>query len=268
MLRGRGFDDNDGAPGLETVIVNEQLAAQFFPGEDPIGRRLRFAVRQPRPGQPVDTWRTVIGVSAHIHHGSPQDGYVNAVAYIPYRQEAPATASLLIRSRLPAATLIESVRRVVVAIDRDQPLFTIQTVREMMAQDRWRYRVYGSLFAVLAAIAIALSSVGVYAVISYSVAQRTQEIGVRMAVGAQRRPVSWLVLKRGVLQLLVGLPLGLAGAFALGVVIESMLVEMTPGDPLTLIVVALILTVVSLVACVIPARRAARVDPMMALRAE
>jgi ABC-type antimicrobial peptide transport system permease subunit len=100
------------------------------------------------------------------------------------------------------------------------------------------------------------------------VAQRTQEIGVRMAVGAQRRQVSWLVLKRGVLQLLVGLPLGLAGAFALGVVIESMLVEMTPGDPLTLIVVALILTVVSLVACVIPARRAARVDPMMALRAE
>jgi putative ABC transport system permease protein len=268
VLRGRGFDERDGVPGAEAVIVNERLAAQFFPGEDPIGRRVRFTVRQPRAGQPAESWRTIVGVSAPIHHGSPQDGYLNAVVYMPYRQEVPATASLLIRSRLPAATLMEAVRREVRAVDRDQPVFTIQTVQEMMAEDRWIYRVYGTLFAVLAAIAIGLSFVGVYAVAAYSVAQRTQEIGVRMAIGAQRRHVSWLVLKRGIAQLLIGIPLGLAGAMALGVVIERMLVDLTPGDPLTLMLVSILLSGVALGACVVPARRAARVDPMIALRAE
>jgi putative ABC transport system permease protein len=268
VIRGRNFNDSDGAPGAETVIINERLAGQFFPGADPIGRRLRFTQRQPRPGQPVDAWRTVIGISAPIHHGSPQDGYVNAVAYLPYRQETPRSSSLLMRSSLPPATLMEAIRREVRAVDRDQPVFSMQTVQDQMAGDRWLYRVYGGVFAVLAIIAIALSFVGVYAVISYSVAQRTQEIGVRMAVGARRGQVSWLVLKRGVVQLAVGLPLGLAGAFALGVVIERMLVDMTPADPVTFAAITVVLSAVSLGACLIPARRASRVDPMIALRAE
>ena len=138
----------------------------------------------------------------------------------------------------------------------------------MMAAGRWPYRIFGSLFAVLAAIALVLSCVALYAVMAYSVTQRTQEIGVRMALGAQRQQVSWLILKRGLVQLAIGLPLGLAGALALGVVLEGILVDMPPGDPITFAVITILLTVVSLAACVVPVRRATLIDPVFALRAE
>jgi ABC-type antimicrobial peptide transport system permease subunit len=137
-----------------------------------------------------------------------------------------------------------------------------------MAAERWPYRVFGGLFAVLALIALTLSSVGLYAVMSYSVTQRTQEIGVRVAVGAQRGQVAWLVLRRGLRQLLIGLAIGLLSAWALSIVMADLLVEVRPGDPGTLIAIAILISVVSIAACLIPARRAARVDPVIALRAE
>lgn len=268
LVRGRIFREADGTPGFETVIINERLAAQFFPGEDPIGRRLRFREREPAPDRPPDVWRTIVGISAPIRHGSPQDAYLNAVVYIPYRQEAPRVASVVVRSALPPASVMEAVRREVQAIDADQPVFTIQTVEQLLAADRWPHRVFGSLFAVLAVIALALSSVALYAIMSYSVAQRTQEIGVRMAVGAGRRHVWWLVLERGLVQLAIGVPIGLAGALALGVVLQQLLVDMTPGDPLTFAAVIAVMALVSLAACLLPARRATRVDPVVALRAD
>jgi ABC-type antimicrobial peptide transport system permease subunit len=163
---------------------------------------------------------------------------------------------------------MEAVRREVRAIDQDQPVFTIQTVEEMLAAGRWPYRIFGSLFVVLGVIALVLSCVALYAVMAYSVTQRTQEIGVRMALGAQRQQVSWLILKRGFVQLAIGLPLGLTGALALGVVLQGILVDMIPGDPLTLAAVTMLLTIVSVAACLIPALRATRIDPVVALRAE
>jgi putative ABC transport system permease protein len=268
LVRGRNFTEADGAPGSETAIINDELAAQFFAGEDPIGRRVRFTQRQPRPGDTPEAWRTIVGISSPILHGSPQDSYFNSVIYVPYRQDSPSAASLVIRTALPPASLMDAVRREVQALDADQPVFTTQTLRQTLAADRWAYRTFGSLFVILAVIAVVLSTVGLYAVMSYFVTQRTQEIGVRIAVGAERSDVSWLVLRRGLIQLAIGLPFGLAGALALGVILESMLVGMTPGDPLTFTVITLTSILVAVAACLLPARNAMRVDPMVALRAE
>ena len=177
-------------------------------------------------------------------------------------------ASLLVRSALPPASVIEAVRREVQAIDRDQPVVTIQTLDQMLAQDRWPYRVFGGLFAIFALIGLGLSAMGLYAVMAYSVRQRTQEIGVRMTLGADRREVSWLVLKRGLGQLAIGLTVGLAGALALSRVMRRLLVEITPSDPVTFLSITTLLTCVSIAACLLPARRATRVDPVVALSAE
>ena len=268
LLRGRGFTDRDGSPGVETVIINERLAAQFFPDENPIGRRIRFTQREPAPGQPAPVWRTIVGISPSIRTGAPEDAYLNAVVYVPYRQEPAATTSLILSSLLPPGTVMDAVRREVQAIDRDQPVFAIQTVEQVMAEGRWPLRVFGSMFAVMAAIALALSSIGLYAVLAYSVTQRTQEIGVRMALGAQARQVSWLVLKRGLGQLAIGLTLGLAGALALSRVVRRMLVGISPADPVTFAAITILLTIVAVAACLLPARRATQVDPLVALRAE
>ena len=214
VVRGRQFQSRDGVPGTETVIINERLAAQYFSGQEPLGRRIRFTTRD-RSSGPSDPWRTIVGVVPTIKHGSPQDGYENAVVYIPYRQETPGTASLLIRSPLAPQSLMDTVRREVQAIDPDQPVWSIQTLSQVLAETRWWWRTWGTMFSVFALIGLLLSAVGLYAVIAYSVAQRTQEIGVRMALGAQRATVCWMVLKRAVAQLAIGLTLGLSGAFVL-----------------------------------------------------
>jgi putative ABC transport system permease protein len=265
--RGRLFTQSDGAQGLETVVINRMLAEQFFPGEDPIGRRIRFTQRDATPDRPPDVWRTIVGITPTVLTGSPQDGYVNAVVYIPYRQEAPEAANLLIRSALPAESVIDAVRRQVQAIDRDQPVDTIQTVRQQLAEDRWVYRLFGGFFTAFAIIALLLAAVDLYAVMAYSVSRRTQEIGVRMAVGAMGRQVWWLVLKQGLKQVVVGLTLGLVGSVPLTGILESML-RTRGNDPMMFAAVTTLLLLVALGACVIPAYRATRVDPLTALRAD
>ena len=271
LSRGRAFTQRDGLPGYETVIINERFAAQFFPGENPLGRRIRFRGRS-RPGQdqPVDVeaWRTIIGISPSIRHNEARDIELNAAMYVPYRQEPPVAASLLLRSQLPAASVMEAVRKVVQSVDADQPVFTIQTLDEMLADSRWPFRVFGTIFAIVAFVALSLSAVGLYAVMAYSVTQRTQEIGLRMALGAESRQVSWLILKRGLVQLAIGLTLGLAGALALSRVMQRLLVGVTPTDPVTFAAITLLLTIVAIGACLLPARRATRVDPLIALRTD
>ena len=268
LLRGRGFGDADGAAGSETVIINERMALQYFPGEDPLGRRIRFVPRQPTPDQPAPPWRTIVGISPSLRHSETRQVDLNAVVYIPQRQEPPAGAALLVRSRLPSGALVDPLRRAVQSIDADQPVFLIQTLDRMLDQDRWPFRVFGVMFAVFAIIALVLSSVGLYAVMAYSVTQRTSEIGLRMALGAQARQVEWMILRLGLIQLAVGLSLGLAGAMLVGSVMDSMLVGITPGDPMTFATITTLLTIVSLAACLVPARRATQVDPLTALRAE
>ena len=268
LVRGRNFQDSDGAPGFETVIVNERLAAQFFPGEDPIGRRLRFTQRQRASGTRPDVWRTIVGISGRILHGSSLDLYENAVVYVPYRQQSPAEASLLVRSALPPASVMDAVRREVQALDRDQPVYTIQTLAQLLEADRWWYRIWGAVMAALAGVALLLSIVGLYAVMAYAVTQRTQEIGLRMAVGAEPRQVSWLILKRGLTQLIVALTLGLTAALALNRVLHLGLADLRSSDPATFAAIAALLTAVAIAACLVPVRRAIRIDPVAALRAD
>jgi putative ABC transport system permease protein len=276
LQRGRSFHETDGTPGNETVIINQKLAAQFFASEDPIGRRIRFAPntpvagqpQQPQPSQNALVWRTIVGISPTIRHSSPQDAEPPPVMYVPHRQNPPSGGSILVRSRLDVGAVMNAVRTEVGVVDPDQPILAAQTMDQMLEQQMWPYRVFGSLFAIFAVIALVMSAVGLYAVMAYSVTQRTTEIGVRMALGAEGRQVSWLILKRGLWQMGLGLTLGLAGAFGLSRVLRTLLVQVTPTDPVTFAAITTILTTVAIAACVIPARRATRVDPLIALRAE
>jgi putative ABC transport system permease protein len=263
VLRGRAFTEADGAPGNETIVVNERFVSEFFPGDDPIGKRIRFP-EQEKTG----VWRTIVGVAAPIRYGQPQDSEPRSVAYLPLRQQASSGVALVIRSRTEPGAIMASVRREVQSIDPDQPVFRVQTVDESMARQRWPIRVFGTIFAILALIALVMSSVGLYAVMAYSVTQRTQEIGVRMALGAEGRQVRWLILRRGLIQLALGLALGLTGGWFAGAAIQPLLVQVAPNDPMTLAGIAALLSAVSIAACLIPARRATRLDPLTALRVD
>jgi predicted permease len=268
LVRGRQLEEQDGAPGRESVVINQMMADQFFAGQDPTGRRLRFAPEADSRAQPTESWRTVVGVAKNISQGSAQDGFRNAVVYAPLRQESPRTASILVRSGLAPNAVMAEVRRAVRAIDGDQPVFAIQSVAGVFAEERSVYEIFATLFGVLAVIAVTLSSVGIYGVMAYAVTQRTQEIGVRIAIGAQRWQVAWLFLKRGLVQLALGLVVGVPAALALATLVRFQLVEIEPNDPLTMITIIALLAGVTLISCLIPVRKAARVDPVIALRTD
>ncbi|HEV3484097.1 MAG TPA: ABC transporter permease, partial [Vicinamibacterales bacterium] len=270
VLRGRGFSDADGAEGAEVAIVNERFVAQHFPAEDPVGRRIRLRspARGPFPAGPVGKWLTIVGVTPTVRQGDPQAVDPPAVAYLPYRQDAPAITNILARSSTEPGTLAGLVRQEVQALDPNQPVYNVRTMEQVLAQMRWPFRVFGALFTIFALIALVLSAVGIYAVTAYSVTQRTQEIGVRMALGAQTGQVSWMILRQGLVQLAIGLVLGIAGGLGVGRILQVIIVQVSPRDPLTFITIVAVLVLVTIAACVIPARRAARLDPLTALRIE
>jgi putative ABC transport system permease protein len=272
IIRGRGFTEADGAPGSETVIINERMVAEHFKGEDPMGKRIRFMQPEPRPGQPAQppaVWRTIVGIVPTVRHNPPQDAESLSVAYVPLRQEVPGFASVIVRSSVSPETIMNAVRQEVHGIDPDQPVFNLRTMDQMMQQQMWPYKVFGTLFLIFALIGLVLSAVGLYAVLAYAVTQRTQEIGVRMALGAHGNQVMWLVLKRGLIQLGLGLAFGLSGGYFAGRALPSrILVQTTTTDPWTFAAITIILSIVAMTACLVPARRAMRVDPLVALRAE
>jgi putative ABC transport system permease protein len=271
LLRGRGFTATDGNPGSENVIINDKLAAEFFKGEDPIGRRIRFAQGQARAGTPpppVPVWRTIVGISPTIRHTQAQDTATQAAVYMPLRQDATGFVNLMVSSQLPPGSVMNAVRAQVQDIDPDQPVFRIQTYDDMLKQQMWPYRVFGSLFTIFAVIALVMSAVGLYSVMAYSVNQRKAELGVRMALGANAASVIWLVFRRGLWQTGLGLGIGLAAAFGVSQVLRTLLVDISPTDPVTFGAITALLTVVAVSACLIPARRATRVDPLVALRAD
>jgi predicted permease len=266
--RGRGLAENDGNAGSENVIVSDVLAARYFAGEDPIGRRIRFIPRNDDPAGPPEPWRTIVGVAAPFLQGNSDDAFRSAVVYLPLRQNTPGTVSIVARSGLPPADVMHAVRDVVQSIDADQPVFIVETIADVIAFERLIYRIFATLFVVLASIGLLLSAVGVYGVMAYTVTQRTQEVGIRMAIGAHRRDVSWLFLRRGLTQIALGLLIGLPAALGLAQIARFRLVEISPSDPITMLGITLVLVTVGIVACVLPVRKATQVNPMTALRAD
>jgi putative ABC transport system permease protein len=268
LLRGRPFDSTDGTAGHENAIVNQRFVAMHFAGEDPLGRRITLidATQSVQTSPPVNA--TIVGVAPTIRQRHFAENDADPVVYLPYRADPQRGVVLLVRTAGNAAGVTPLVREEMRAIEPDLPLFGIQTLDEALAQRRWPFRVFGAMFAIFAGIALVLSAVGLYAVTAYSVTQRTTEIGVRMALGAQPGQVLWLVLRRALVQLAIGVPIGVAGTFAVGKVLESVLVQTSTRDPVTIGSIAVVMIAVSVAACLWPARRATRLDPVSALRYE
>jgi len=265
LRAGRDFSamDREGHP--LAAIVNEEFVRQLLPGQDPIGTRIDWA----RSNEPHE-WMTIIGVAADVKH-SGLNQPVDPAVYAPFSQNDEAWRkfmTLVIRTRVPVAGLVEDVKKQVWSLDSQIPISEIQSMDDLVAvsvaQQRFNMLLLGS-FAVLA---VALAGVGIYGMVAYRVNQRTHEIGVYMALGAQHRDVLRLVMKDGVKLGLLGIVLGLAGSIALTRLMVSVLFEVKPTDPATLIGVALLLAAVAMLACYIPARRALNIHPMTALRRE
>jgi predicted permease len=262
ILAGRDFTEADGLPSSLTVLVNRQFAQGILHDENPLGRRIRLYKKD--VAQP---WLTIVGVVPNIPYNQSR-AKRDPTIYIPYRLEITSSMSVAARTSVPPSTLKQAFRREVQAIDDGLPVLNLHTMDEQMEQRNWPYRVFGSLFAIFAAIALMLASVGLYAVIAHSVSQRTQEIGVRMALGATSANVLRLVFSVGMTQMAIGLAIGLAAALGVTKVLKSLLVDVSPTDPLTFGLTALVLTLAAAGGCLIPARRAMRVDPIEALRHE
>ena len=265
VRRGRPFGTRDGTPGAETAIVNERFVSQFFPNEDPLGRRIRLLVDDPTATAP---WLTIVGIVQTVRQGNLMEADPDPVVFTPLRQEPARGFAIVVRAAGDPGALANPLREAVRGLDPDQPLFNVTTMNDALAQARWPWRVFGSMFAIFALIALVLSSVGIYAVTAYSVAQRTQEIGVRMALGAPEGAVSWLILRRGLFQLSCGAAIGLAASFFTARLLKSIIVQTSPADPVTFITIMALIATITTTACLVPARRAMRLDPVRALRAD
>ena len=260
LKRGRGFTsrDRDGAPGV--VVVNERFARTYFPDEDPLGKRIKG-------GFGAKDWQTIVGVVGDVHqHGLAKEA--PPVLYQSYLQAGHFHMSFVVRTRGDPLSLAKTVREVIAGVDPTQPVYDVMTLEQRLAGSlAWR-RFTTSLMSVFSALAVGLAALGIYGVIAGTVTQRTQEIGIRIALGAQRRSVLGLVLRQGLWLALVGMALGLMGGLALSRLIASQLYGVKSGDPLTFLCAVVALFTVALLACLVPALRATRVDPMVALRYE
>ena len=269
VVRGRAFTDQDGTPASPTAIVNQRFVAMHFPGEDPLGRRIHLVdAGPPGPNQALPVDASIVGIVPNVRQRDFDKPDPDPIVYLPYRADPQRFSTLIVRTAAEPGTITPLVREEMRLVEPDLPLFDIQTMDARLAQMRWPMRVFGSMFTIFAGIALLLSAVGLYAVTAYSVSQRTSEIGIRMALGAQPEQVLWLVLRRSLLQLAIGLPVGIAGAFGVGRLLQSLLVQTSARDPLTIAVIALVMVVVSVAACFWPARKATRLDPVTALRYE
>ena len=261
-LRGRILTAADHTSGLPAVVVSRTFASKAWPGEDPLGKRLRVFQND----TPHD-WMTVVGMTPDI---LPTTNRVepDPTIYIPFRLEPRLWAAVTARTRVPPTSLSQAFRREVAAIDQDLPVREVRTLEENLAMNYWPLRVFGAMFGIFAAIALLLATVGMYAVVAYGVNQRTHEIGVRVALGASAATILRMVFKTGMRQTAIGLVIGLAAAFGITRVLSTILVGVSPTDPLTFTGVGLVLIAAATLGCAIPARRAMRVDPAIALRHE
>lgn len=268
-IQGRTFTREDGAPGAEVAIVNQRFVDLHFADGNALGRRVRAVPGAPPGVTPPETpWLTVVGVVPNVRQRNVQEREPDPVVYAPMRQSPARVVSLMVRSTGEQAAVTTQLRETMRSVEPDVPLYDVMSMDERLAQERWPFRVFGTLFAVFAGIALILSAVGLYSVTAHSVVQRVREFGIRASLGAEPKAISWLALRRVLGHLAIGLPLGAAGAFGVGRLLASLLVQTSPSDPLTLGGVVLVMVAVAVLACLWPARRAARIDPVVALRTE
>ncbi len=262
LLRGRMFSDADTATATHVVVIDDALARAYWPNENPLGKRIALTSdRNPE-------WREVVGIVAQVKHMDPLAKETKGQAYIPYQQMPMAAMSLAVRATVEPTTLVGAIRSEVAQIDPEQPIANIKTMDQAMNEFVSGPRFNTLLLAAFAALAMVLAAVGIYGVIAYSVAQRTHEIGVRMALGARRQDVLRLVLTQAIRLAGFGLLIGIATSLVATRALNSLLYGIRSTDPLTFIVISLLLAAVAVIASYLPARRATKVDPMVALRYE
>jgi putative ABC transport system permease protein len=261
--QGRMFSESDGIAGAPAAIVNESFAAKAWPGEKPIGKRLRLV-----PGPAPQPLLTVVGLVPDIQQNFQRPLERAPMIYLPYAAEPQREMVLVARTTVPPSTLREPFRREVQSLDENLPVYEVKTLEDVIALSRGDAGVLVALFSIFAGVALLLASVGLYAVVAHSVSQRTREIGVRMAVGGTTSGIIRLVFWQGMRRIVIGLAIGLPLAGAVTFVLRAVLVGVAPGDPLSLAGAALVLILAGLFGCAIPARRAVRVDPVVALRCD
>jgi predicted permease len=264
LLRGRDFTVEDDTASIRVAVVNERFAEKFFPAEDPVGRRFRIGTSQTQ-----NPWTTIVGVAPNMRmedFGPAQD---SAGFYVPLKQFNIRFVSVAVRTAggNPMA-LTSNVRQVVRGLDPDLPIYNVYSMKEFIGQSSWFYGVFGSAFIAFGIAALFMASVGLYGVLSFSVSRRVQEMGIRMALGAGAGQVIKLVLRQGLMQMGVGLAIGLALAFGLSNVVGVLMFEVEPRDPMVFGTIVLVIAAVGMLASFVPARRATSVDPMAALRYE
>jgi putative ABC transport system permease protein len=266
LRQGRHFDSGDNAQSMPVAIVNETMARQYWPSENALGKR--FKIGGPDSDAPL---MMIVGIVADVRQMGI-DVPVKAEMYLPYQQdlESPwfAPRDLVIRASVDPMSLVAAVRAEIRSVDPDQPVSNIRTMDEVLGEESAPRELSMTLLAVFAGLALLLAAIGIYGVLSYFVAQSTPEIGIRLAMGAQAGDVVSLVLRRGMTLTLLGVGIGLIGSFLLTRLMSTLLYGVSASDPMTFGVIALLLTAVALLACYIPARRATRIDPMIALRSE
>jgi putative ABC transport system permease protein len=267
LRQGRYFESSDNAQSLPVAIINETMARQYWPGENALGRRFKVG----DPDEPGKQWKEIVGIVADIRQMGI-DEPVKAEMYLPYEQITDwpgyVPRDLAIRTNGDTSNLVGPVRQIIREVDPDQPVSNVATMAEVLGTETAQRRMGMIMLAGFAALALLLASLGIYGVLAYFVTQHTNEIGVRQALGATPRNILLLVLRKGMGLTLIGVGIGLVAAFALTRLMSSLLFGVTAADPLTFATVPLVLVGVALLACYIPARRATKVDPLVALRYE
>ena len=265
LLKGRYFSEQDKRGGVGAAIINQALAQRYFPNEDPIGKRISHIGANQNDGDP-EQWE-IVGVVGDVHHNSLTKAATPEI-YLPYQQNSWTWGNFLVRTTVEPTTLAQSFREQVRAGDKSVPLTDVRALTEAISETVAQPRFYTFLFGIFGAIGLVLTVTGVYGLISYTVAQRTQEIGIRMALGASRQSVVRMVVKQGIALAVIGVAIGIAVSFVLARVIATLLFDVKPTDLATFSVATLVLLGAAILASYVPARRATKVDPLVALRYE
>jgi putative ABC transport system permease protein len=260
LALGREFTELDGAPGHEAAIINQSFADRHWPGENALGKRIRV------DGRGTEAWATIVGVAGDIVQNRYSEGLPRV--YLPYRQNPGRYMVVAARTRVAPASLAPAFRQSVKDLDSNLPVFDVRSLADHVSTANYDMRLFSAMFTILAIIALALASMGLYAVISQSVSRRTREMAIRAAMGASGFRLWRLMFFHGMWRFTIGLVIGLALSFAVGGALRSLLVGVSPSDPVTCLLVVSVLTIVAALACGLPARRAARSDPAALLRFE